>query len=287
MKTEKMSSSCVVLRFIMLFILLASLLVLPNSGCNKKMQDTENIADKKDASKIGSTSTIGQLEYMVRTEDSASQTGTVSAEAISEDLSGIAIPSSVVNGEINYSVTVIPAYAFAYCTNLTNIIMPDSITEIKVGAFYQCTSLTSIDIPDSVTEIGEMAFCDCSSLASISIPDSVTKIGKMAFCNCSSLANIAIPDSVTEIGKIAFCDCSSLTSIIIPNSVAVVGDRAFAFCGSLTNATIGNSVTFIGNWAFAKCNSLADVYFRGNAPKLPRKNAFYAPSVIHYKPGTT
>ena len=69
MKPENRSYSSIVSRFVMLFTLLASLLVLPNSGCNWKG--------------IGDTFQIGKLKYEVITQDRASKTGTVSVKAAS------------------------------------------------------------------------------------------------------------------------------------------------------------------------------------------------------------
>ncbi|MDR1939643.1 MAG: leucine-rich repeat domain-containing protein [Clostridiales bacterium] len=61
------------------------------------------------------------------------------------------------------------------------------MTSIGYGAFAYCSSLESIEIPDSVESIGEFAFADCSRLASIEISSSVTYIGSYAFRNCSAL----------------------------------------------------------------------------------------------------
>ena len=65
------------------------------------------------------------------------------------------------------SVTSIGDSAFAYCSGLTSITIPDSVTSIGYRAFYWCSSLTSVTIPDSVTSIGEKAFSDCSNLTDI------------------------------------------------------------------------------------------------------------------------
>ena len=54
--------------------------------------------------------------------------------------------------------TFIPSNAFADCTSLTDIVLPDWVTEIKSGAFKNCTSLKSINIPASVTSIASDAF---------------------------------------------------------------------------------------------------------------------------------
>ena len=65
-----------------------------------------------------------------------------------------------------------------------------SVTGIGSDAFAYCSSLTTITIPDSVTSIGEYAFDGCSSLTTITIPDSVTSIGSYAFDGCSKLASV-------------------------------------------------------------------------------------------------
>ncbi len=85
------------------------------------------------------------------------------------------------------SVTAIGSFAFAYCSSLTNITIPDSVTAIGSFAFEYCSSLTNITIPDSVTRIGWGAFEYCSRLTNITIPDSVTSIGYDAFKGCKSL----------------------------------------------------------------------------------------------------
>ncbi|MBR4029677.1 MAG: leucine-rich repeat protein [Alistipes sp.] len=156
-------------------------------------------------------------------------------------------------------VTTIGEGAFAYCSSLASVTIPDSVTTIGQYAFHSCSSLTSVTIPDSVTTIGEGAFAYCSSLASVTIPDSVTTIGQYAFYSCDSLTSITIPDSVTTIGNNAFYDCNKLTSVTIGDSVTTIGEAAFYECDSLTSVTIGDSVTTIENNAFNACSSLTSV----------------------------
>lgn len=98
----------------------------------------------------------------------------------------------------------------------TDIIIPSEykglpVTSISGIAFADCTSLTSIKIPDSVTSIGSSAFSYCESLTSIEMSNSVTSISHYAFSNCTSLTSIIIPDSVTTIDMEAFAMCMSLT----------------------------------------------------------------------------
>ena len=193
------------------------------------------------------------------------------------------------------TVTSIGYMAFAGCTSLTSITIPDGVTSIDRAAFWDCASLTSIKIPDSVTSIGGRAFRECKNLTSITIPDSVTSIGRSAFIGCTSLTTIEvsarnadytivngvlfnkektvlhtypagktgdkynIPERVTYIEESAFYGCTSLTSITIPDSVTSIGDETFYGCTSLTSITIPDSVTSIGSAAFKECTSLASI----------------------------
>jgi len=189
----------------------------------------------------------------------------------------------------SYTETTSPA--FAGCTTVTSVTIPDGVTSIGVNAFAGCTNLTSVKIPDSVTDIGSGAFCGCTSLKSISIPDGVTAIhgvevrspGVMGggpiylsptFSGCTSLTTVEIPDSVEEIGQAAFSGCSSLTSVKIPDGVTVIMDSTFDGCSSLASVTIPDSVTIIGEKAFRNCASLTSVTFSDNVTKI-KTEAFY------------
>lgn len=59
-----------------------------------------------------------------------------------------------------------------------------------MGAFAGCSSLTDITIPNSVKTIGSSAFYNCSNLTDITIPNSVTRIEDYAFYWCRKLKEI-------------------------------------------------------------------------------------------------
>lgn len=113
----------------------------------------------------------------------------------------------------------------------------ESVTYIGRCAFANCSSLKSVTIPNSVTYIERMAFEGCSSLKSIIIPNSVTYIGNSAFADCSGLTSVSIGNGVTSIGGYAFNNCSNLKSITIPNSVTFIGSMAFSGIKRLTTVT--------------------------------------------------
>ncbi|MBR3613074.1 MAG: leucine-rich repeat domain-containing protein [Bacteroidaceae bacterium] len=170
----------------------------------------------------------------------------------------VTIPASVTYNETTYSVTTIGSDAFARCTKLTSITIPNSVISIGERAFSGC-GLTSITIPNSVTTIGSAAFMYCTVLTNITIPNSVTSIGGRAFENCTGLTSITIPSSVTSIRYSAFSGCTGLTNITIPNGVTSIEESAFRGCSSLTSIEIPNGVTSIEGYAFEDCTGLTSI----------------------------
>lgn len=156
-------------------------------------------------------------------------------------------------------VVSVGGWAFAGCTNVTSIRMPNSVNYIAVFAFAGCTRLRGLTIPDGVTSLGNFAFDHCASLTRVTIPNRVTNIGQQVFSYCTNLTGITIPGSVATIGNQAFSHCARLTNVTISEGVASIGISTFAGCDRLTSINIPHSVTNIGNWAFADCASLTSI----------------------------
>lgn len=116
-----------------------------------------------------------------------------------------------------------------------NIIFENNSSLKKIGndAFANCSKLTGITIPDGVETIGEHAFAGCSGFTSVNIPNSVTNIGNGIFNSCKSLTDATIGNGVTTIPFEAFRGCSALTSVTIPDTVEIVGVYAFLECNAL------------------------------------------------------
>jgi len=167
----------------------------------------------------------------------------------------VVIPD-LING---YAVVSIGNDAFADCTNLASITIPNSVTNIGRAAFYDCNNMTSVIIPFSVINIANFAFSYCTNMTNIIIPDSVTSIGQGSFEYCSSLVSVAVPNGVTNFGRAAFYHCNNLTSVSISNGITSIGGGAFDSCTSLASVAIPASITNFDGVAFYECESLTNI----------------------------
>ena len=157
---------------------------------------------------------------------------------------------------------------------------------IADGAFAGCSALTGITVPESVTVIGNSAFSN-TGLVSVLIPDSVKSIGEYTFRNCVSLEEIHIHQNVSAIGIGAFEGCKALRSIEIPDGIRAIENSVFVNCKNLTEITIPGSVEAIGTNAFANCSELRNIYYYGseeewNVIQIGTGNTSLAEATIHY-----
>ena len=189
-------------------------------------------------------------------------------------------PSTIADtyNDFEYTVSGNQATITGYTGSATTLIIPSSINEYTVtsigsNAFADCTSIESLEIPESITSIGASAFSGCSGLNSVYINDLVSWCNIGFFGEANPLINgadlylndvivtdLVIPNSIVSIRNYSFLGCTSLTSLTIPNSVTSIGSNSFGSCVNLNSVSVGNGVTSINYNAFNGCNNLASVY---------------------------
>ncbi|MBR1497425.1 MAG: leucine-rich repeat protein [Oscillospiraceae bacterium] len=122
-----------------------------------------------------------------------------------------------------------------YADEIVRVIVEDGATSIGDAAFAGCSGLTDLSIPDTLTKIGGYAFYGCEELEEIPIPAAVTEIGEYAFSGCEKLKTAVLPPDIIDIQMYTFRGCSALTTVTFPTSLSNILAGAFRFCASLTD----------------------------------------------------
>ena len=89
-----------------------------------------------------------------------------------------------------------------------------TVVEIGEHAFAGCSEMDSINIPNWISNIGSNAFDGCWRLQSVTLPETSLSIYDQAFANCESLTSVTIPANVGYIGPGAFNN-TPLTSVTV------------------------------------------------------------------------
>lgn len=225
-------------------------------------------------------------------------TGTAKTVSVLASVTSIAAEAFVGNTSMEVlkfkgdKVEEIAYRAFAECTNLEEVKLPDSVTELGNGAFSNCTSLETVTFGENLAKLGIGVFAGCEELERIkvdkdndnfmtddaclynadktklilmlperekntySMPSTVTDIAEYAFWGCDNLESITLSSNLQRIPDYSFFNCQSLESVVIPYSVKTIDVKAFSDCVSLESVTIPSTVTYIHDTAFNGCKRL-------------------------------
>ena len=113
-------------------------------------------------------------------------------------------------GVTDWGTPTLPNAAFANCTALQEVMLPDDMKTIGSSVFSGCSALITVNL-SQVTWINLNAFWGCTSLETLAL-DNVTAIGQEAFYECTGLETLKIP-KCTEFGNYIVTGCRSLTRI--------------------------------------------------------------------------
>ena len=164
---------------------------------------------------------------------------------------------------LSSKVTQLSAYAFYYCSAMTDAIIPSGATSIPEYCFYFCSSLksSSVQLPPTVTSVGTYAFdgCQSSNFNSITIPAACTSIGYSAFGYCHYLhPTFESGSSTLYIGGYAFSYCFYQSAAVgtidlSPRKITSIPNNCFYYCRYLKGITWPQGLTSIGGSAFRYC----------------------------------
>ncbi len=178
-------------------------------------------------------------------------------------------------------ITSVGAYAFAGCSNMSEVIFGNAMTTIGAHAFENCTRLTSITLGSSVRSLANGTFYNCSSVRSLSVPaslDTVRNDDDPAFGMCTGIRTVELtgtgegfsysdaygsnkwyqntPWSIASNG-------GSTIALTIGNSVTGIGKNTFRGCSGLDGTVIlPANVKSVGDYAFYECNGIDGLEIR-------------------------
>ena len=158
--------------------------------------------------------------------------------------------------EISDNVKYLGDNVFTSCRKLSKVLIGQGLTKIEDGAFASCTSLDNVVLPDTIEEVGRYAFSKCSGLSSISFGQALTFINEKAFQNCISLRKLDFPDSLQYINYGAFYNCRNLSAVHFGKDLMTLGRFSFENCLSLKSIEIPRRIRSIYDYAFKDCENL-------------------------------
>lgn len=198
----------------------------------------------------------------------ATSLGTTATNANSKK-GGFALSTKLERVFIPASYTSLCINAFNFDVALKEVAFGEGtqIDTIPVGAFAYCSALSTIIIPNSVTTIDKSAFCN-SGLTQIVIPGNVANINEKAFNGCGKLSSVTFEESDVDLtfGNNAF-------GMLKPT-------KTVPYESALTNFTFPARTVKIGQYVLQYCMSLKELTFeapKGEPKDLTiEKNAFAA-----------
>lgn len=211
-----------------------------------------------------------------------------------EPYGDLIVPETIRFNEKTYSVDTIGYAAFAKCSKLHSVVLPNSVKDISSYAFADCYGLRSISLGSQLNKIEENAFygdygldearyygnaeswckIDFSGgllgdqgslyfndtlLTELIVPQGVTEIKESAFRYVSCLKYVVLPNTIKRIGEFAFFGCKNLISINLPDRINRINSSTFSYCKNLQRINIPNSISYIGLSAFSDCEKLKSI----------------------------
>ncbi|MCQ2310446.1 MAG: leucine-rich repeat domain-containing protein [Paludibacteraceae bacterium] len=214
-------------------------------------------------------------------------------EVTDSAITSFSVPAFVTINDNKFSVVSLGKAAFAECTELTRIVLPEGLIEIGPSAFEDCWSLTEISFPSSLLKIDDHAFWGCTKLQTIMLPPNLKILGAGVFGHCA-IKSLFIPKEVMYIGEYTATTCNDLTEIkvderninydsrngcnaiihtpsktlvcgcqssTIPQGVVSIQAHAFEECWGVESVTLPEGLKMVGDSAFRECYHLASVSF--------------------------
>lgn len=189
----------------------------------------------------------------------------------------VVIPATVEEEGKAYTVTDIGYLAFAECSTIKKVTVPETVTYIDDYAFADASYLETVIIPetnefeyfgigvfdgtpamnyfavnsaDGAIILGKnVLLAYLGNEKSYTVPEEINIIADRCFF-MSGVEEVILNESIEEIREFTFASCRNLKEITIPDSVLYIGEGAFSNCTSLEKVNLGDCLEAIGLKAF-------------------------------------
>ncbi len=171
---------------------------------------------------------------------------------------------------------VIGAEAFARCSGLTELVLPNNVVSIGDSAFSRCTELASLTLSASLVEFKPSMVSGCSKLAAINVGTdgqgthfssvngilyNADKSALITYPLAKTDEEVTVDANVKVIYANAFAENESIKKVILPEGLVEIQTGAFDFCDALEEINIPSTVQKIDTKAFRYCTALTTVTF--------------------------
>ncbi len=197
----------------------------------------------------------------------------------------------ITSAVVGPGITSIGNCVFKFCTELTQVSLPEGLESIGIEAFEGCTALPEIALPETLAEIGPNAFHGCKAFTSVTLPKGLKTVGTHAFAYCSALETVTFNEALENLADNVFTISgirravnfentkikvinedlfagSSLESILLPAGVKKIAKGAFKCCTALEELELPEGVTEIGERAFCGCSPLKRIYIPASVTRI-------------------
>ncbi len=192
--------------------------------------------------------------------------------------------------------------AFAYCSSLKKVHLPETLTMIGQWAFRGCAALESIDLPDGLKTVHGDSFEDCTALKEIKVSQNsenfkvvdgmlYRKNGILVRCpaglevkkvileaGTNSVNPYAFSDNpyieevdlqgISEVPNYLFKECIALKTVKLPQTVTGIHQGAFAKCTALEGIELPDGLLTLETSAFNECKALKSITLPENITEI-------------------
>lgn len=192
--------------------------------------------------------------------------------------SSVTIPSSTTHDGVNYAVTAIQKWGFAYeqghvVFNSSGSINTSSNTSTgtcDLDHYWSQDShsnwyLKTVRFADNcqIKSVGDYAFMSCTKLSSIQLPSCIQYMGQGIFEMCTALKECSFQNNTTNVQTLryyTFWLCTVLESLELPEGITTIegkpGGSAMQYLPSLTYIRLPNTLKEVGPHFLCCCSGL-------------------------------